>query len=342
LLTGLEDAAHDMNAFTDVWISPAGSYNLLDVAPFAPNDRARLRRVPGVRAVREYRGGLLDFGERRVWVIAPPTSVSPLLPASQLVEGDLGLATSRVRSGGWAVLSRALAAEHRLQIGDAFMLPSPNPTEFRVAALSTNIGWPPGAILINAHDFAGAWGSNEVAAYNIMLDPGVATPSVVDGLKKALGPASGLAVQSAAQHAERQRKLSRQGLVHLTQIAALIMVGAVLAMAAAMGTMVWQRRPRLAKLKLEGFRRAELWRTVLLESVVLLGVGCVAGALLGLLGQQLLDRALANMINFPVVHSVAIAATVTSAGLVLAAAVVAIALPGYLAAGVSPAVALQD
>ncbi len=36
LLHGLENAAHDMNAFTDVWVSPAGSYNLLQTAPFTP------------------------------------------------------------------------------------------------------------------------------------------------------------------------------------------------------------------------------------------------------------------------------------------------------------------
>ena len=37
--TGLENAAQDMNAFTDVWVSPAGSYNLLKTAPF-PRHRA--------------------------------------------------------------------------------------------------------------------------------------------------------------------------------------------------------------------------------------------------------------------------------------------------------------
>jgi predicted lysophospholipase L1 biosynthesis ABC-type transport system permease subunit len=68
---------------------------------------------------------------------------------------------------------------------------------------------------------------------------------------------------------------------------------------------VWQRRPRLAKLKLEGFPRGELWRTILMESILLLAVGCVAGAVFGLYGQQLLDRALANVINFPVVYSIA-------------------------------------
>ena len=72
LLHGLENAAHDMNAFTDVWVSPAGSYNLLQTAPFAPTDQAKLERLPGVRAVRIYRGGLLDWRDRRIWTIAPP------------------------------------------------------------------------------------------------------------------------------------------------------------------------------------------------------------------------------------------------------------------------------
>src|ERR1035441_10383499 len=72
LLHGLENAAHDENAFTDIWVAPAGSYNLLTTAPFATRGvLQKIEHLQGVRAVRIYRGGLLDYGERRVWVIAP-------------------------------------------------------------------------------------------------------------------------------------------------------------------------------------------------------------------------------------------------------------------------------
>ena len=40
LLKGLENAARDENAFTDVWVSPPGAYNLLRTAPFAPTGQA--------------------------------------------------------------------------------------------------------------------------------------------------------------------------------------------------------------------------------------------------------------------------------------------------------------
>jgi putative ABC transport system permease protein len=342
LLSGLENAAQDMNAFTDVWVSPAGSYNLLKTTPFAPTQQGKLEALPGVRAVRVYRGGLLDVGERRVWVIAPPTASTELLPPTQLLEGDLREASERVRGGGWVVLSQALADELHLHIGDRVALPTPSPSTFRVAALSTNIGWAPGAIIMNADDYARAWGSTEASAFNVLMAPGVSPAQGAGEIRKALGSSSGLAVETAAQHADRQRALSRQGLQRLTQIATLILIAAVLAMAAAMGNMVWQRRPRLAKLKLEGFSRVELWRTIMLESLLLLGAGCLSGAAFGLYGQQLLDRALANVINFPVVYSVAVLTALGSLAVVTATAVAMVAIPGYLAAGVSPAVALQD
>jgi putative ABC transport system permease protein len=342
LLKGLQNAAHDENAFTDLWVSPPGAYNLLRTAPFAPTQQARLERLSGVRSVAVYRGGLLDWGERKVWVLAPPDQASPLLPSSQILEGSLAQASARVRSGGWVVISQALASEHHLRIGSTVTLPTPVPVSLRVAALSTNIGWAPGAAIMSASDYARAWGSTDASAYNVQLDPGASASVVAREITRLLGPSSGLSVQSAPAHAAEQNALSRQGLQRLTQIATLILVVAVLAMAAAIGNMIWQRRPRLAKLKLEGFPRRELWRTILLESLLLLAVGCLSGAVFGLYGQQLLDRALANVINFPVVYSVAAVSALVSLLIVTLAAAVIVAIPGYLAAGVAPAVALQD
>jgi putative ABC transport system permease protein len=348
LLAGLERAARDMNASTEVWVAPAGSYNLLQTAPFQPTLQAPLERLPGVRAVRLYRSGLLDYGERRVLVIAPPRQATPLLPADQIVQGNPRQAAARVRAGGWLVLSQAIASEHHLRIGQAFTLPSPDPMTFRLAALSTNMSWAPGAIIMNASDYARAWGSGDASAYSILLAPGVPPSQGAREIERALArlgagrSATGLAVETARQHTARQNALSREALASLTQIAALIPLAAVLAMAAAMGALVWQRRPRLAKLKLEGIPRAELWRTILLESLLLVGVGCLTGALFGLYGQQLADRALTNAIDFPVVHSITALTGLESLALVTATALAILAIPGYLAACVPAALALQD
>jgi putative ABC transport system permease protein len=341
LLKGLIDAAHDTSASTDVWVSPAGSYDLMTTAPFKPVDQSTLQRLPGVAAVRLYRGGLLDYGQRRTLVIAPPSQSTSLLLQTQIVQGDPGQATERVRGGGWLVVSQAIAAEHHLHIGQALTLPTPDPTSLRIAALSTNVGWAPGAIVMNASDFARAWGSH-AGAYNVQLAPGVSPARAVGEISRALGPSSGLVVQSAQARATAQSALSRQALSRLTQIASLIPIVAVLAMAAAMGAMIWQRRPRLAKLKLDGLPRVDLWGTILLESALLVGVGCLTGAVFGLYGQQLADRALAQTINFPIVHSVTLVDATSSLVLMVATALAILALPGYLAASVPAALALAD
>jgi putative ABC transport system permease protein len=342
LLQGLENAARDTNASTDVWVSAAGNSNLLMTTPFAPTEQGKLEKLPGVKSVGLYRGGLLDEGDRRIWVIAPPADSSPLVPPTQLIEGNVATADARLRAGGWAVVSQAIVEERHLHVGRPFMLHSPHPTSMRLAAISTNIGWAPGAMIISAVDYARAWESNDVSAFTVRASPGSTPAEVGDEIRNALGPHTGLAVQTAAQHEGKLVEITRQGLTRLSQIATLILIAAILAMAAAMGALIWQRRPRLAKLKLEGFAQVELWQTIVLESFLLVGVGCTTGAIFGLLGQQLLDHALSTVINYPVVSSLGFVGAIVSLALVTAAAVVIVAAPGYFAADVPAALALQD
>lgn len=277
-----------------------------------------------------------------MWVLAPPRSARDLIPESQLTEGDLSQATQHVRAGGWAVLSQAIAAQHKLHIGDSFVLPAPRPTRFRLAAISTNIGWPSGAVVLNADDFARAWDSSEPTAYQLMLVRGASPLRVRAAVARILGAQSGFTVETTQQRVARHRAASRQGLARLTQIAILVLIAAVLAMSAAMGGMIWQRRVRLAQLKVDGVGDGELWRAMLLESALLLGAGSTAGAAFGLYGQLLLSRALSTVTGFPVVYEPATTIALVSLLAVTAVAVAIVALPGRLASRVQPAVALQE
>jgi putative ABC transport system permease protein len=342
LQRGLDNSAHDDAAITDLWATPPGTQDLLATIPFHAVALRRLEHLHGISSVRLYRAGFLDYGSRRVWVIAPPRATARLVPPTQLLSGELGPATAHLREGGWAVVSQAIADAHHLHIGQSFVLPSPRPTTFRVAALSTNIGWPPGAIIINADDYARAWGSTDPSAYNITLAPGASAVVVRREVQQALGPASGLVVETARQRELNERTASRQGLSRLSQISALVLIAAVLAMAAAMCAMIWQRRSRLADMKVDGFSRGVLWRALVVESALLLGAGCSIGAVFGLYGQLLLSHALADVTGFPVVFSVGALVAIGSFSLVTAVAVAIVALPGYLAARVRPAISLQD
>jgi putative ABC transport system permease protein len=339
---GLARLSNELASNAQVWVTPSGADNLLATTPFPATDLAPLQSLPDVRSVSLYRGGFLDWGNRRVWVIAPPVSAAQPVPPRQILSGNAGLASTRVRAGGWLVLSKAIAEEHHLHLGQAFTLATPIPTIFRVAGLSTNAGWPSGVIVMNADDYARSYASVDPSAYNITLDPGVTPARGALAVRGALRSSAGLTVETAAEREQRDYAVQRQGLSRLSQIAAVVLIAAVLAMAAAMGALIWQRRPRLASIKVDGFDRGELWRALLLETVLLLGIGCSIGAVFGLYGELVLSRALANVTGFPVAQSVGVLVALGSFAIVSAIAAAIVAIPGYLAAGTPPAIALQD
>jgi putative ABC transport system permease protein len=339
LQRGLDTSASEIDGNADVWVSFPGTTNAFAVTPFAAPRPvvATLRRLHGVAAVRAYRGSFLNVHDQRAWVQAPPRAAAAPVPPTQLRHGSLPLATGRVRRGGWVVLSESIAKTEHVGIGDRVVLPTPVPTPLRVAAISTNLGWPPGAIVLNADDYARAWGSEAPSALQITVTPGSAPARVAAAVRRALGPRLPAKVETRQQRIAMHYQASRQGLSRLTQISILVLISAMLAMAAAMGGMIWQRRPALAALKVHGFPEGELWRALLLESGLLLGTGCLIGAVFGLYGQVLLSRALEAITGFPVFYSTAGLVALGILALVTVVAVAMLALPGWLAVRVAPA-----
>ncbi len=336
LAGGLERLVHQLAFVTDVWVMPAGEQDLLASTPFPNTLAPTLARLPGVRAVGLYRGGLLEDGDRRIFVLAPPPIAAHPFPPSELLSGNLALATARLREGGWAVISQTLAAQRHLHIGERYRLPAPRPTAFRVAALITNLGWPPGAVVLNPTDFARAWGSSDVSAYNLALAPGASPSTVAREVRRALGPASGLIVQTALQRFHTERTAARAGLVQLAQISVLVLFTGAFATALSLTAVIWQRRRRFALMKIQGFSRGMLWYALVWESVVLLGFSCLVGAAFGIYGQLLLSHALLNVTGFPLLFSPRIPLAIGNFALVTAVAGVIVATAGYHASGVRP------
>jgi putative ABC transport system permease protein len=336
LQRGLDASARDIDSGADIWVTPNGESNAFATTPFKEAGAGALARLPGVRDISIYRGSFLTWGDRRLWVLAPPASSPQPIPPSEIAEGSLALADTRLRQGGWVVLSKALAAEHGLRTGSAFVMPSPEPKTFRVAALSTNLGWPPGAIIMNARDYARAWATNEASALEIQTEPDARPAAVRSLIHKALGANTGLVVETAAEREHRHYTLASQGLLRLTQIRLLVLIAAMLAIGGALGSLIWQRRGYVAFIRALGARKPVLWRWLLWESTLLLGIGCWTGAVFGVYGQLLTSHALATVTGFPTTFNIEVLVALVTFALVSVAAVAAIAVPGYLMVRVRP------
>jgi putative ABC transport system permease protein len=302
---------------------------------------ARIARLPGVAAVRSYQGGFLDVSGRRAWVIARAPTASTMFPPGQIISGAADLAQQRLRSGGWITVSQQLAEAAHVKIGGAFPLLTPTgPVHYRLAATTTNLGWPGGAIVLNDSDYRGAWASADPSALEVDVAPGADALAVKRAIEGLVG--GGLSVQTGAGRAAQADALAREALSRLTQIAWLLMIAAALAMAAAMGASIWQRRPSLASLRIQSFRPSQLRVILLCESALVLVTGSLAGAAAGVYGNALIDRYLRLATGFPAPFSPTVAHVFETIAAVVGAALIVLLVPGVVASRAPARLALQE
>ncbi len=342
LIHGIEVAVTQYEGTASIWVTTGD--NVFNTDSFHPgNIQATIDHTPGVASVRADQGALLDVGDRRLMIRVHSPDTPAVIQSSQLIEGNFKQATKRMRQGGWATVSQGFAAERDLHAGDHFTLPTPSGTlKLGIAAITTNLGWPVGAIGLTTADYLRGWHTTNPSAFEVTLKPGVSLRKGEHAVQSALGPSSALRVQTFRQREAQTDNSARQGLSSLGAISTLLLVTGALAIAASLSAAIWQRRARLSAMKTWGYDPLRLWWSILLESAILLVIGCAEGAILGLYGHALADRWLRSTTDFPAPFSFGGSQVFFTLALILGIAIAVVAVPGFSAARVPPGVSLQE
>ena len=355
LLRGIHSFAHSYVSAADVWVTNSGDNQAVN--EFSEGQAAaRIASVPGVASVRVFGGGFLEFGSnppRRVWIIARPADASRQVLASEILEGKATAAERRLSEGGWIALSKQIAEEHHVDIGGTLTLPTPTgDARFRVAALMTNLAWPPGVIFISTADYSRLWQTPAPTALGVDLRPGANAQLARSAIARALahvgsarGQArsqSGLEVATASRREASIDALTGEGLGQLQEISTLLLAAAVAAMAAALGSSLRQRRDWLAGLRLSGATPESLRRILLIEAALMLGAGCMTGAIAGIYGEVIIDGFLRQVTGFPLASVLTGTRPLNVFVLVLGLAIAMMAIPVWRASRVSAGIALEN
>jgi putative ABC transport system permease protein len=343
LLGGIHGFAHSYAADAPIWVSEPDDNQATGQLPGAA--AAQIERVAGVASVRRFQGSFMTLGPRRVWVIARPPGGASSVLAGQTIGGSAAAVSADRRLGetGWVALSQQIASERHTRVGATIMLPTPGgPRGYRVAALTSNLAWSPGVLFIGTRDYTRAWGSATPSALAIHPAPGVSVAALRQRIARALGPERGLEIATAATREARIDALTSEGLSQLGIISTLLVLAAIFALAAALASSINQRRGALAGLRLAGAPSWRLRRILLVEASLILGAGCITGALAGVYGQFVIDAYLRHVTGFPVASAGASARPIEIFAVVLAAALAAVAVPAWLASTISPALALAE
>jgi putative ABC transport system permease protein len=344
LLSGIHGFASSYAADAPIWVSePEDNQATQQLA--GDGGAGKIAGLPGVASVQRFDGAFLTLGQRRVWVLARPPGGARSVLASQTIGGpQVARRTERrLAQGGWIAISRQIASERHVGVGETLTLPTPRGNvAYRVAALTTNLAWNPGVVFIASADFRRAWATDAPSALAVGISPGSGLQRVRAEVVRALGPASGLEVATATQREQKIDRLTGEGLSQLGLVSTLLVLTAIIALAAALASSIQQRRSALAGLRLAGAAPARLRRILLLEGSLVLGAGCVTGALAGIYGQFVMDAYLRHVTGFPVSSAGGAVRAIEILVLVLAAALAIVAIPGWLASRVSPALALAE
>jgi putative ABC transport system permease protein len=342
LLRGIGQVAHRFSGGAQLWvISPLD--NQATVSFPARDYRARLAALPAVSGVGAYQGSFFDWGDRRPWIIARPAGATTSVLEGQILRGQAATAARRLREGGWVVLSQQIASEHHLHVGGLVRLPTPTgTTALRLAATSTNFGWPTGVIFMDTRDYTRAFATAALTAFGVGLKPNTNIYIYKKEIERQLGADSGLEVIAPSTRAARIEASGGEGLGQLSEIAKLLLAATIVAMVAALGSSIWQQRIALASLRLEGTRPAQLRRLLLVEALVMLTAGCVTGALAGVYGQLIIDTYLKHVTGFPVAGPVTAGRPVEILVLVVLVVLALAAIPGWVASRVHPTLAFGE
>ncbi len=341
LLRGLRDFAQTNVADGQIRVLSPG-YTPETTSFPAGNSASRIARLPGVIGVHTVQSEFMALPDRRVVILARPPGTDAALLRSQLISGNFTAALRHLGAGGWVAVSAQIAQEQRVALGQTLRLPTPTGTaHLRLAATTTNYGWPGGAVLVNSADYSRLWGTRTPSAIVVELAPRSNVALVQREIAVALGPDSGLEAVTAATWVNRFDRLAQEGLSRLGEISTLLVIAAIFAMAAALGSNIWQQRTSMASLRLAGASPRRLRRLLLVESTLILGTGCVSGAVAGIYGQLIIDAYLKQVTGFPVASLAAGWRPLVILALVLVIALAIVAVPAFSASRVPGTLALS-
>jgi putative ABC transport system permease protein len=342
LLRGISRYTAHYVAGADIWV--VNPHDNQAINEFAPDHHAAtIARVSGIARVDSFQGGFMDLGSRRVWMIAWPTAIRAGLLEDQVITGGADAALDKLREPGWITASQQIASSRDARVGGLISIPTPSGDRtFRLAATTTNFGWSPGAIVINSADYTRFWQSSAPTALGVIVARGANVGQVSEAIRRSLGPSSGLEVLTARERAGSINHSASEGLAQLGDIATLLLLAAILAMLAALGSSIWQRRVSLAALRLDGASPSRLRQLLLVEVFLMLTAGCLAGAVAGVYGEFMIDGYLRHVTGFPV-SSGTIGQRPIEIFLVVVVSVLVVAVvPGWAASRVPPGLALED
>lgn len=328
----------------DLWVTPQSRAGSPAEGTMPASWRPRLAALPGVADVAAFRFREISIGKDLCFLGAGETTVLAKKGFLPLVGGgDARPILERMPGRRTVLISEPLARRRGLRIGARLPLETPTGGhEYEIGAIYRDYSSDRGYAILDRSVYLKDFGDSLVSTYALYVGPGVARDRVLAAAERALGHDELIRVTDTRAVREEVRRVMRRTFA-VTD--ALEIVAAVVALLSVLGTLaalVLERTREIGVLRAIGAARAQIVRAILLEGALL----ALAGLLLGGLTGSLLSAVLVHVLNresfgWTLTLATPWGRTLTLAGILFVAALLAALPPARRAAGVAPREAMS-
>lgn len=296
--------------------------------PLAESAVGLVARVPGVRAALPQQNIFIDLdGAQAVLYVIPLRAAEDQGVGDALRDPDLADDPAAFRDGlraGGIAVSRLMAQDRNLKLGDELSLPTPaGPVPFTVAAIFDDLAGA-STMYLDRDVYVALWGDTGSFRINVVLADGADVATVQTAVETAVAGAGLPAVVTTRD----------EGVAHLTggltrlfsiarsiQLAALLIAGFSLAGTAF--TVILQRQWAFGLQRTLGMSRRQLARSLALEALAVGALATAGAVIVGLALGAILCRGVALVVASPL--AVVVPWTVIFACVVVGVAIAALA-----------------
>ena len=326
----------------DVYVSAPGSVGGRPAAPLPPALIARLAAVAGVGRVSTHRSVTVESpaGSTRLVVLGIP---SPRYFTFRFTRGPAAAVWPAFEAGGAVIVSEPYAYRRRLGVGSTLRLRTDRGERtFHVAGVFYDYATDQGVVALSRRTYERFWDDRGISGLAVRAAPGTSVPALIEGLRRAAGPADVLIRDNRALREASLVVFDRTFAITavLRLLAALVAFAGVLSALMALGL---ERVHEMGVLRAHGLTPAQVWGLITSETGLIgLAAGLLAipaGVALALVLVLVINR---RSFGWTLEVDVGAGVLVHALSLAVAAALLAGVVPAAKMARMSPIQALRD
>ncbi len=263
-------------------LATAGSQN----TPMPDRVMVDIIKIPGVVSADPYRKTYVEYGKSRILLQAMDIPLRLSYTDFFIAQGNRDEIVKLLPGQNAVAISEGLAVKYHLKPGDSVTLPTPKgPIAFRVIAVVEDFTSDAGSVFLDIRTFQRHWDDRLVDSISVRATSKEAIPGVIRAIEKTIGSERKLFVLSLQEWKQRLFKILDDFFDIQSAITVLTLTIACFGIIVTLFASVLERTREIGLLRSIGMLRKQIFRVVLIESI-LLGLaggilGCIGGIVIG-------------------------------------------------------------